>query len=418
MISDIGEAGLQARIDAAGARYGQRAEEMRRNQFRSARAVLRWAWFGRDQVPPEVVLLAVGTFTLTQTLAMYSGVTLRGAGTMYLNTFGSGSYDSTHSGLAMGMDDDVVAGTYHAENALLPIATATTKTPFGTIPSGMFNEEGGANTGVPMCLDDAGNSAAAGTSVDIASCLNEAEQNWTVPATGKTGQIQINGLCLDTASGATGNGTGVVLSTCSTATTQQWSQGAGNTVINQGATTAQGSPVCLDDPSSSTTSGTALDIAACSGGTNQAWPLPSAPGPAAGAPSGPVYPQETQSDSQQPCLDDNNDSTATGNKVQLWTCRGDVQQNWVMQPGGTIQLGAASCLDTASGGTSQGTAVVLNPCSGASSQIWTKGANDALVQQSSGLCLDDPGLNTGNGTQLQIYSCNSGKNQAWWTPGW
>ena len=80
MISDIGEAGLQARIDAAGARYGQRAEEMRRNQFRSARAVLRWAWFGRDQVSPEVVSLAGDTYTLEQTLMMYQGVTLRGAG--------------------------------------------------------------------------------------------------------------------------------------------------------------------------------------------------------------------------------------------------------------------------------------------------------------------------------------------------
>ncbi len=351
-------------------------------------------------------------------LAWWHPVTLRGAGTMYLNTFGTGTYDGTHQGLAMGMDDDVVAGSYHAENALLPIASATTKTPFGTIPSGMFNEEGGANTSVPMCLDDPTNSSTVGTSVAIANCRNLAEQNWTVPATGKTGQIQINGLCLDTVGGDTTDGTGVVLNTCSTATTQQWSQGAGNTVINQGATAAAGSPMCLDDPASNTTSGTALDIAACAGGTNQVWPLPTAPGPAAGAPSGPIYPQETQSDTQQACMDDNNDSTATGNKVQIWTCRGDAAQTWTVEPGGTIQIGASFCLDTNGGGTSQGTSVVLDPCNGNPSQIWTPGSSDSLVQQSSGLCLDDPGFATGNGTALQIYSCNGGNNQAWRLPGW
>jgi hypothetical protein len=353
-------------------------------------------------------------------LAWWHPETLRGNGTMYLNTFGAGTYDSTHQGLAMGTDVDVIAGTYHAENALLPIASATTKTPFGVIPSGMFNEEGGANTGTPMCLDDQSDGTTAGSVVDIANCLNEAEQYWSVPATGATGEVQINGLCLDTASEGTTGGTGVVLDPCSTSVpTEQWTQGTGNTLINQGATTAQSTQMCLDDPSSSTTGGTQLDIATCSGGTNQVWPLPTAPGPAAGAPSGPVFPQETQSDTQQPCLDDANASTATGNKVQLWTCRGDSEQDWSIEPGGTIQLGTASyCLDTAGGGTSQGTQVVLDPCNGSSSQIWTPGAGDSLVQQASGLCLDDPGSATGNGEQMQIWSCNGGNNQAWRIPGW
>jgi hypothetical protein len=353
-------------------------------------------------------------------LAWWHPESLRGAGTMYMNTFAANTYDSTHQGLALGTDVDVIAGTYHAENALLPIAPATTKTPFGVIPSGLFNEEGGGNTGTPMCLDDGGNSSTAGATVDIANCLNEAEQYWTVPATGGTGQIQLNGLCLDTASGGTTGGTDVVLNTCSSATpTQQWTQGTGNTLINQGATTAQGGSMCLDDPSSSTTNDTALDIATCSGGTNQVWPLPSSPGPAAGAPSGPVYPQETQSDTQQPCLDDASGSTATGNKVQLWTCRGDAEQVWSIEPGGTIQLGTASyCLDSSGGTGGSGTPVVLDPCNGSTSQVWQPGPGDSLVQESTGLCLDDPGFTTSNGQQMQIYSCNGGNNQAWRIPGW
>lgn len=339
-------------------------------------------------------------------LAWWHPITLRGAGTMYLNTFGSTSYDGSHSGLAIGTDVDVIAGTYHSENALLPVMAATTKTPFGIIPSGMFNSEGGTDTDAPMCLDDPANSSLADTAVEVATCVNLAQQNWSVPAKGTTGQIKINNLCLDTAGGSTTQGAGVVLANCTTASTQQWTQGAGNSVINKGAT------LCLDDPSGSTRSGTALDLARCSGGQNQVWPLPTAPGPAAGPPSGPVFPEEIQSSTQQPCLDDANDSTTAGNKVQLWTCRGDPAQTWAVEPGGTIQIGASSCLDTA------GIAVVLNPCNGKNSQIWTPGANDSLVQRSSGLCLDDPNFNTGNGTQLQIESCDGTKKQAWRLPGW
>ncbi len=385
----------------------------------------RWVnnYCGQDSLCEENALYQGGLSAMDANtgvgLAWWHPITLRGAGTMYLNTFPANTYDTTHNGLVMGTDDDVLEGQYHAENALLPVGSATTKTPFGTIPSGMFNEEDGSNTGIPMCLDDAGNSSAAGATIDIANCLNAAQQNWTVPAAGATGQIQINGLCLDTAGEAATSGTGVVLGTCSaTATTQQWSQGTGNTVINKGATATAGSPMCLDDPGSSTTSGALLDIASCSGDTNQVWPLPAAPGPAAGVPSGPLFVHETQGDSQQACLDDLNDSTAAGTKVQLWTCRGDAAQTWLVEPGGTIQIGASSCLDTVGEGTSQGTKTVLEPCNGSPSQIWTPGPNDSLVQQSSGLCLDDNGFTTTNGIQMQIWSCNAGNNQNWREPGW
>jgi hypothetical protein len=345
-------------------------------------------------------------------------VTLRGAGTMFINTFPAGTYDTTHSGLTLGTDVDVIAGTYHAEESLLPGGPVTTKTPFGSIPSGLFDIEGGSDTDAPTCLDDPGNSSTAGTAVDLAICLNAAQQNWSVPAVGKTGPIQINGLCLDTAAGGTTGGTGVVLSTCSSASaTQQWSQGADRTVINQGATTAQGNPICLDDPGSATAPGTTLDIAACSSGANQVFPLPAAPGPAAGAPSGPIFTPATQQDTQVPCLDDANDSTTAGNKIQLWTCRGDAAQTWIAEPSGAIQLGASSCLDT-TGGTIPGTKVVLEPCNGGSSQTWTHGSNDSLVQQSTGMCLDDNAGNTTNGTAMQIWTCNNGNNQAWRLPGW
>jgi hypothetical protein len=160
-----------------------------------------------------------------------------------------------------------------------------------------------------------------------------------------------------------------------------------------------------------------LDIAACSGGTNQAWPLPVAPGPPAGPSVGPIWPQEIQKNSQVPCIDDAGNSTATGTKVQLYTCRGDTQQRWTMQPSGAIQLDGSFCRDSAGGATTGGTLVVLDPCSGAGSQTWTPGPGDSLRQQASGLCLADPGGNTVNGTQLQILGCDGKNDQAWRIPG-
>lgn len=379
----------------------------------------RWAnnYCGVDSLCEQNALYQGGLTALDANtgvgLAWWHPQTLRGAGVMDLNTFGTNTYDGSHAGLALGTDVDVIAGTYHAENALLPVVAATTQTPFGVIPSGMFNEEGGSLTSAPMCLDDPHNSSAPNTAVDIATCLNLAQQNWTVPTTGKAGQIHINGRCLDTANGSIAVGAGVVLATCSTAATQQWEQGHANALINLGATTAS-NEACLDDPSSSTMSGTPLDIASCSGGQNQMWPLPTAPGPAAGPPNGPIFPQQTQSNTQQPCLDDANDSTQADNKVQMWTCRGDRAQDWSVVPapsGDTIKLGASACLDTA------GSNVALNPCDGGNSQVWTQGANDSLVQQSSGMCLDDTG-HPANGTAAIIQNCSGGNNQAWRIPGW
>ena len=173
-----------------------------------------------------------------------------------------------------------------------------------------------AVAGVALCLAcvDAGLEQS-GTSVAIATCANDPEQNWSEGA----GHIlQINKLCLGTAGGATASGTGVVLAACkSGATTQEWTQGTGNSLVNTGASSAAGQPVCLDDPGSSTSSGTTLDIAACNGGSNQAWPLPAAQGPPTGAPTGPVSSQLQQLDTQVPCLDDAGGKTTTVSTEEL-----------------------------------------------------------------------------------------------------
>jgi hypothetical protein len=138
-------------------------------------------------------------------LAWWHPETLRGYGTMYLSTFAAGTYDGTHAGLSLGTDVDDVGGAYHSEEALFPVAPTTSKTAGGPIPSGMFIEDGGTNTGTPMCIDTL-NSPTNGSPVELNTCLNDAEENWSVAS---NGTIQFGGLCLDASAGATTIGTSV-----------------------------------------------------------------------------------------------------------------------------------------------------------------------------------------------------------------
>lgn len=115
------------------------------------------------------------------------------------------------------------------------------------------------------------------------------------------------------------------------------------------------------------------------------------------------------------CVDDADNSSASGAPVELETCVNDNEQNWAIGPDGTIQLNGL-CLDTENGGTSSGTPVVMDACSGASSQQWRPGSGDSLVNQASDMCLDDPGASTSNGIQLQISSCDGVIQQAWPLP--
>jgi hypothetical protein len=242
--------------------------------------------------------------------------------------------------------------------------------------------------------------------VQLTTCSDDAEQNWTVAA---GGAVQINGVCLDTAGGGTSPGTAVVVNTCTSGGTQVWTQGTGNTLVNQA------SGLCLDDPGTSTTNNTQLDVQTCDGGIEQVWPLPAAPASPTTPPAGQVYPSEEQHNGDVPCLDNTASAATAGAKVVLERCTGTKAQQWTAEPDGTLQS-YGMCLDTQSGGTFQGALTVLNTCNGSGTQAWTPEPNGSLVNQGSGLCLDDPGLNTNNGVQMQIYSCNGGPNQHWWLP--
>jgi hypothetical protein len=122
------------------------------------------------------------------------------------------------------------------------------------------------------------------------------------------------------------------------------------------------------------------------------------------------------------CMDDTNNSSTNGNKVQIWGCSGGVNQKWAYVPdtnpgGAGILVHNDKCLAVSGGGTTNGTKVELWTCNGTGSQQWwLNGYQGEVVNPASGLCLDDPSSSTTNGTQLDIETCSGDHNQAWTMP--
>lgn len=116
------------------------------------------------------------------------------------------------------------------------------------------------------------------------------------------------------------------------------------------------------------------------------------------------------------CLDDPAGNTATGTKLDIWTCNGGTNQKWTVVQDGTLRV-SGKCLDVAGGGTANGSAVQLGTCTaGAASQRWQVGASAELINSHSGRCLDVAGASTANGSKLDLYTCNGGTNQRWPLP--
>jgi Ricin-type beta-trefoil lectin domain/Putative Ig domain len=132
--------------------------------------------------------------------------------------------------------------------------------------------------------------------------------------------------------------------------------------------------------------------------------------PAAGTgPTGPV-----RLDMDNMCLDDTGNSSANGNKVQVWACNGGAAQNWTYAEDGTLRI-HGKCLDDTGYGTKAGTKLQLWSCTNHTNQMWT-GANAAELESPlSGLCLSAP-YGTRNGTQAELGGCGETGGGAWTLP--
>jgi hypothetical protein len=106
------------------------------------------------------------------------------------------------------------------------------------------------------------------------------------------------------------------------------------------------------------------------------------------------------------CLDDSNDKTTPGNKIQIYTCNTTSAQQVTFAANHELQV-VGSCVT----GTSS---AALEPCTGATSQMWTRQSNGEYVLKSNGECLTD--LSSSNGTQLVLAACQNTASQHWSLP--
>ena len=149
--------------------------------------------------------------------------------------------------------------TFHGGSGTLFDVDAFT---FGTVPdsggTGRIVGAGGA------CVDVNGASSADGTKIQLWTCNNGTNQQWT--RTGTTWRSL--GKCMGVAGGATADGSLVQLQTCTGSGGQNWTAGANGSLVNPQ------SGKCLDANGGSSANGTQLIIWTCHGGTNQRWTTP------------------------------------------------------------------------------------------------------------------------------------------------
>ncbi|KAJ7097389.1 hypothetical protein C8R44DRAFT_683566 [Mycena epipterygia] len=162
---------------------------------------------------------------------------------------------------------------------------------------------------------------------------------------------------------------------------------------------------CLDVTGGATASGTKMQIWTCSGGSvNQQWSL-----------SGSTI----QWSGHSSCLDLTGGSVANGNVMQIWTCNGGTNQKWTRTTGpgsgsitpppttgNTIRPGASTTTCLTAPTNANGGIVVVAPCTGSTSQAWTQNGQTLVAYGS--MCLDVTGGTTTNGVKMQIWSCTPG----------
>jgi predicted alpha-1,2-mannosidase len=245
-----------------------------------------------------------------------------------------------------------------------------------------------------LCMDDKQSGTTNYNPVQLFTCNQSDAQSWTI-APG--GTISALGLCLDVHGSGKTSGTLVDLYECNGTGAQDWTTGSSGSLVNPE------SGLCLDG----STSGAQLEIVTCNGSGAQDWARPAAP------PSrvGPVV----SGLSSSLCVDDKGGSTANANPIVINPCSGTAEQQWTVEPDGTLRV-LGKCLDVHDSGTTNNTLIDLYQCNGTGAQQWRIGSAGTLVNPESGDCLNDPKSSTAPGTQLVIYGCNGTKAQIWNLP--
>jgi Putative Ig domain/Ricin-type beta-trefoil lectin domain/Subtilase family len=120
------------------------------------------------------------------------------------------------------------------------------------------------------------------------------------------------------------------------------------------------------------------------------------------------------------CLYDARNSAASGTKVEVWKCDGQVGERWTYLPdpvadsSGTLVI-HGKCAMIVHQGPKPG--LRLRHCDGAPSQKWSLQFGAVwLYNPASGLCMNDPHDSTRDGTQVSVATCEDTVSQAFTLP--
>lgn len=242
------------------------------------------------------------------------------------------------------------------------------------------------------CLDDKGNSSAAGAVVDAWDCNGTAAQKWTYYS---DGTIRINGKCLSLQSTSY-----IDIETCDASASQEWDTTTYGQLRSLQPDPPGGS--CLTDATGATTNGVQLQGESCDDPTagRTEWTLPA---------------QTVHSAIAGRCLDDYQAKTANGTPVDAYSCNGRANQNWTFEPDGTIRVNG-KCLDDNGNSSTAGAKVQLWNCNpGDAAEQWTVTGSDnsfGLELRHGALCVTPTAFTAANGAQLHLDTC--GSDRTYW----
>ncbi|MET8576907.1 pectinesterase family protein [Streptomyces sp. NPDC005012] len=124
------------------------------------------------------------------------------------------------------------------------------------------------------------------------------------------------------------------------------------------------------------------------------------------------------------CVDVPGASTASGTKLQQWTCTANSPwQQFTLKSAGTdlytlVGVNSGQCIDVPSGSTTSGTQVQQWGCgTGQTNQQWRLTPSGTgtyqIINARSGLCLSDQNASTTNGTAVIQETCTHNTNKQW-----
>ena len=178
-----------------------------------------------------------------------------------------------------------------------------------------------------VCMDDYGGNGQAGDGVGTWTCHGQSNQRWTLTSVGTI--VGINGLCL-TAPAAVGAGS-ATLQTCAGTAGQGWTLVAATTTPVTGsrytaAVTNSSTGLCIDVAGGSTTAGGRAIVWTCHGQINQQWSMP------ADGTSGVITVYNGTL-----CTDAFGGGGHVGDAIGTWTCNGGANQSWTLSSAGALQ---------------------------------------------------------------------------------